>query len=82
MAQVTKCDRCKATTPFSIGDAGGAELDAPMKVKIPSGKTGLRLSRGDGGKDEYTSIRLVETVELCAMCLKDLEKWYQRAVKE
>lgn len=82
MAQVTKCDRCNETTPFSIGDPDGAKLDTPMKVQIPLGKKVVRVSSGAAGKEEYVNIRIVETAELCARCLMDLEKWYQRPVKE
>lgn len=75
MARVTQCDRCKGITPFLVGDPAGDSLQVPMRVKIPSV---VDLDEEDGDGDE----RVVKDVELCIRCLKGLEAWYGRGVKE
>jgi len=72
MAQVTLCDRCGTTTPLAISDGAEVHPGNPMRVNLP-------VMRKD---EDDNDVRCAEKFELCAPCLRGIERWFIRAVKQ
>ena len=73
MAQVTQCDRCKRASEYTIvSEADGDEIYRPREVELPQ-------TYNDEDSDDA---RCIATYQLCPRCLKSLEAWYDRGVKE